>query len=370
MPYYLKHHFDPDFDYRNLKPREQSDGKVDHYNLGYVQNVAQGQVLAQWVESPDEADGNGSALAFEDKVFPAGKNTLPDPDDGDRLVAAVPGYVFYDEGKITVKRTLNVRRDVDFHTGNIQFLGNVIVHGGVRSGFQVQALNVMVKDTVEAALVRAEQSVVAEAGIKGGSKGVVKASKNLRSTYSENAMLLAGGRILIDVACMHCEVYAGEQLAVKGRLAGGTAVCSRLVFVGERLGAGLGTDTTLILGYDAILLNKTKLVEDRIKISKERLKEKEALLAKHKDLADELAAPVKRERERLQKLTDRHQQLWSRIHSLGNLESCKVIAPGQVLPGVEICIGPATMVVQEPLEDVCFSYRDREIIINSPAMKS
>jgi len=367
MPYYLKHHFDPDFDYMKLKPRELSDGSVDHYNMGYVQNVAKGQLLAEWTDSAEDAGKTGKAL--EQKVFPAGANTMPDPGDPDRLLAAVPGYVFYLDGKITVKKTLNVRRDVDFHTGNIQFLGNIIVHGGVRSGFQVQGLNILIKDTVEAALVRAEESIVAEGGIKGAHKGVVKATGNLRTTYAENAMLLAGGRMLIDVACMHCDVFSGEQLAVKGRLAGGTSVSSRLVFVGGQLGGAMGTETTLILGYNAVLLNKTKIVEDRILVSKAKLKEKEALLAKHEDV-HELKEEIEQERGRLQKLQDRHQELWSKIHSLGDLESCKVIVPGKVMPGVEICIGPASLEVGDYLEDVCFTYRNHEIVINSPAMKS
>ncbi|MBU1003578.1 MAG: FapA family protein [Proteobacteria bacterium] len=369
MAYYLKHFFDPDFNHQRLKPRESADGRVDHYNLGYVQNVAKGQVLAQWVDSVEQAGGNGNQLAYEDRVFPAGKNTLVDPEDSSRLLAAVPGYVFYQEGLINVKRTLNVPRDVDFHTGNIKFSGNVIIHGGVRSGFQVQGLNIMIKDTVEAALIRADESIVAEAGIKGGGKGVVKASGNLRASYAENAMLLAGGRTLIDVACMHCEVFSGEQLAVKGRLAGGMAVSSRLIFVGEQLGGALGTETTLILGYDAMLLNKSQLVEARIKVSKDRLKEREALLAKHKDLGDELMAGIVAERERLETLLRQHRKIWSRISSLEDVDACRVVVPGKVLPGVEVCIGEACLTVNEYLEDVCFTYKDYEIVITSPAMK-
>lgn len=369
MAHYLKHFFDPEFNHQKLKPHELADGSVDHYNLGYVQNVAQGQVLAQWVDSPEEAGGNGNQQAFEDKKFPAGKNTRVDPENSDRLLAATPGYVFYHEGLINVKRTLNVRRDVDFHTGNIKFLGNVIVHGGVRSGFQVQGLNIMVKDTVEAALIRADESIVAEAGIKGGGKGVVKASGNLRAAYAENAMLLAGGRTLIDVACMHCEVFSGDQLAVKGRLAGGVAVSSRLIYVGEQLGGALGTETSLILGYDAMLLNKSQLVEARIKVCKDRLKEYEVLLAKHKDLADEMRTKIASEHERLQGLLGKHRMIWSRINRLEDLDSCRVVVPGKVLPGVEVCIGEACLTVDEYLEDVCFLYKDYEIVITSPAMK-
>lgn len=368
MPYYLKHCFDPEFDYRSLKPKERSDGRVDHYNMGYVQNVAEGQELARWVDSPDEGGGEDQ-LAFDEKAFPAGPNTVVDPKDPDRLLAAVPGYVFYDQGLITVKGVLNVRRDVDFHTGNISFLGDVVVHGGVRSGFQVQARNVMVKDTVEAAFLRADGSLLAEAGIKGGGKGVVKAGKSLRTAFAENAMLLAGGKMLIDGACMHCDVYAGDQLAVRGRLAGGVAASSRLVYVGEKLGGGLGAETVLMLGYDAMLLNKSHLIEARIKAVLERVEENRAMLANHPELSGELGPKIAEAEGRMAKLVQVRQDIWERIHAHEDLESCRVIVPGKVLPGVEVSIGGARLAVDDYLEDVCFLYRDRGIVVQSPAMK-
>lgn len=50
----LKHFFNPDFDYQNLKPVEKTDGSVDYYNMGYVQSVITGQVLAQWEDEENE----------------------------------------------------------------------------------------------------------------------------------------------------------------------------------------------------------------------------------------------------------------------------------------------------------------------------
>ena len=46
VQYYLRHYFNPDFDYLNLKPGGDS-GATDVYSLGYVQNVIAGQVLAE-----------------------------------------------------------------------------------------------------------------------------------------------------------------------------------------------------------------------------------------------------------------------------------------------------------------------------------
>lgn len=52
MPHYLKHHFDPEFDFRNLRPGELRDGSVDHRNMGYVRNVLVKAVAAHGQGGP------------------------------------------------------------------------------------------------------------------------------------------------------------------------------------------------------------------------------------------------------------------------------------------------------------------------------
>ena len=58
MPYFLKHYFDPYYDYMDPAPRVDAEGHADNFSLGYVHNVVKGQVLAE-------------LIPFEkDKIFP------------------------------------------------------------------------------------------------------------------------------------------------------------------------------------------------------------------------------------------------------------------------------------------------------------
>lgn len=369
MPYYLLHHFDPTFDYQNLKPRQLSDGNVDFYNLGYVQNVRTGDLLAEWCDEPLDDESGVIQCVYDEKVFPAGKNTVVDPENPDRLLAAADGYVFYMDGFITVKRTLNVRRDVDFHTGKIFFLGNVIVHGSVRSGFGVQGVNVMVKDIVEGASIRAENSIVAETGIKGGGKAVLRAKNNVRAAFVENAQILAGKCLLVDGACMHSDVYSVGQLAVKGMLVGGKAVSSRIIYVEDQLGGGLSTETVLIVGYDAALLHRVNVLRQRIIALNASIEESRLKLKKRHNLRSGTFPELAKQEDKLERLKGRHRAVWNDINKVRNLESCRVLVPGRVRPGVEINIGEARYVVRDYLENVCFRYRDYEVIVESPALQ-
>ena len=71
MPFFLKHHFDPDLDQDNLKPEEQADGSVDHYELNFVQNVEAGTVIAEWVEFGDSGDAAADPrFICEEMIFP------------------------------------------------------------------------------------------------------------------------------------------------------------------------------------------------------------------------------------------------------------------------------------------------------------
>lgn len=374
MLYHLKHHFDPEFDFHNLKPVERPDGSVDHFNLGYVKNVSPGELLAEWVAIPpeglvQESDGTKPVISA-DRTFPLGENVAVDPEDKNRLLATAKGYPYYDpDGNISVRTLLNVRSDVDLRTGNIHFLGNVVIHGDVRSGFQVLGGNVLVRGCVDAALLRAEESLVTESGVKGANQAVLKAKLDMRLPFAENAMLLAGRRLQVETACMHCDIYAGRQLSVRGRLVGGTTWCTNIVYVGESLGGAMATETEIVLGYNAVLLNKAHLVENQVGETRQRLKAFREQAEKAEELAEEFRPKIEALEARLAKFEGKRRQIWDGITGAENLDACRVVVPGRVRPGVEICIGPARMAVDDELNDVCFRHVDGEIVVSSPAMK-
>ena len=172
MRYYLRHYFNPDFDHLRAKPAGGvgTDDGADLYSLGYVQNVIAGQILAELVPLDEVEEEPDPRFILSAPEFPAGANTRVDPAYPRYLLAAAKGYVFYNEGQITVKSLLNVRKDVSFHTGNIFFVGDMAVHGSVRSGFSVQANNLRIMGMVEGGVGRGRQAPRALPG-KGGGPG-------------------------------------------------------------------------------------------------------------------------------------------------------------------------------------------------------
>lgn len=363
MPYFLSHHFDPDFDHQKLSPLVLEGGGVDHRNLGYVQNVLKGDVLAHWEEVPShQVDQYDPRFLYEHKTFPMGHNCLVDPDSPDLLRAAADGYVFYLDGAIHVKRVLNVRGDVDYHTGDIRFVSDIIIHGTVHSGFKVKGENIRVYGNVNGATVLANKALQVDGGIKGAGTAHIRAKTMLKARFCENAFVRSGRDMLIDGTCYHSDLLALQRLVIKGRLQGGNIACAGTVFVQERIGCGMGGRTHLMMGCNPVLQWKAYQLEAEIAAIRSSGRQNNARESSNARSArdQELLAA------RLKHLLTRQRKIREALDATFN-PSSRLVVPGKVLPGVDISMGPARFRVQEPMQNVCFFFKDNALCHASPA---
>ncbi len=359
--YYLKHFFDPDFDHQHLRPKEDTDGKVDFYNLGYVQNVVRDQVIAEFQKiSPKEMDKYDKRFIYKEKRFPIGTNCRVNPKNPNQLIALVNGYVYYDEkGNISVKDLLNVRGNVDFHTGNIYFVNNIIVHNDVKSDFEVQGNSILIKGIVEGAKVVALNSIQVERGVKGEGKAFLKAENNIRCRYCESGTLLAKNSILIDLHCLHSHLYAGKNIIVKDKLIGGSVYSGEKVVVEGDLGGGFNVPTILVLGYDPVDMYKYSNIEKRL----EQLHNRLAFLEIKRESKDdpETVLEIQEIRKKIRILTKHFFRIANFIKAK-DFSRCRVMVHGTIHPGVEISIGPAYFKVEDFIKGTTFYFKDGEVI--------
>ncbi|AGW12042.1 DUF342 domain-containing protein [Megalodesulfovibrio gigas] len=354
MPYLLMHHFDPDFDYTQLKPRLAGNGGVDHYNMGYVQNVLAGQVLAEFASIPPEQAAGQTRFVFDRPELPAGPGTRPDPANPMKLLAAVSGYVFYRDGLIRVHDQLNIRRDVNFHTGNVAFVGDLRVHGEVKSGFALKARNLLVDGTVGGSTLEAKERMVCRSGIKGEKKAVLRAGHALEAGFAENAQLVAGKLIQIKHSMLHCQCYCGGDIRIGGRLQGGSTYCMGSLLVGNQLGGGAGTITQVVLGRNPFMLLK----QDAIFQALEKVQDELCYLAERRREGPASAQEfLPRQEQALARKAQLEQQLSAvqeRLETPESLAQCELVVQGTVRPLVELSIGTAQLMVDAPMERVRF----------------
>ena len=369
MPYYLKLHFDPDAGPENLRPKDIGHGQVDQQNLGYVQNAVQGQTLAELVEiSKDDATSLDQRFIFDKKILPVGANTDRHPEKPEILIATMNGQVSWKNGRVNVQEALHFPGDIDYHTGNILFVGDVEIGGDVRSGFEVRGRNILVDGTIEAARVVAMEQLVCKSGIKGGNRSLLESSNSMEIPFCENARLRSGRDIRIAGSSYHSELYVGNNLEIQGRCIGGTYFVRDTVYVHEALGGGMGAETRLVLGLDPTLLLKSSEILATMRILQGKRAELLDLKLDDAEAREEISAKLMEIENRQTALRRLTAKVWQEIGNAGFSRNCRIMVPGEVRPGVEICIGGAYLKVDDYLSDVHFRFENKHITIGHPAV--
>ena len=120
-----------------LLPKELEDGRVDHRELSLVQSVQKGQVLVEKKPATPGVAGKNvlgeevPAVAGKDVNLLAGKNVVW---DNNRLIATCDGEPTKTGNKVSVQLVHEIRGNVGYKTGNIDFIGSVHIRGDVESG--------------------------------------------------------------------------------------------------------------------------------------------------------------------------------------------------------------------------------------------
>jgi uncharacterized protein (DUF342 family) len=253
------------------------DGRADFHAQDKITRVAKGAVLAtlrppggkaqdgwdvtgQVVNPPEEAE----------KSLAAGANVkaVEQPDGSVRFLADSDGELAIGAGLVEVRQVHQVEKDVGLTTGNIKFPGTVHVGGSVLSGFTVVADgDIVVEDVVQAAFLSAGGSVEISRGIKGEEKAVVRAKKDIVTTFAEQAALLAQGDVRLRGACLFCRLTCNGRLVLetdKGSVMGGV-VRARQGIVAQNLGSPGGARTLVSFGQDYLLLEKIEREIEKLK---------------------------------------------------------------------------------------------------------
>ncbi len=212
-------------------PKILPDGSVDYKNLGLLQNVRKDDVLCIRIPATEGIPGvnvKGESipcLPGKDKKMPVGKNTLVSP-DGNHILAAMDGQVDLVNNRIQIMNIVEISGDVDYSVGNIDFVGNVIVHGYVRQGFEVKAEgNVIIDGCVEGGSVIAGGNVFIHQGINAMRTGRVDCGGDLRCKYIQNGIVTVDTNLeteMILSSIVKCggtaKIFGGNSAIIASRV--------------------------------------------------------------------------------------------------------------------------------------------------------
>ncbi|MCI9120430.1 MAG: DUF342 domain-containing protein [Oscillibacter sp.] len=229
--------------------------RVDYTNLNFIHNVEQGGVICRILSPTDGVPGR-NVLGKEIPVrvgkpvrIPKGRNTVLS-EDGKELLAAIPGHVEFDNRGFQVKPLMEIDGNVDYSVGNINFVGDVCVHGDICSGFTVRAMgNITVDGVVEACTVEAGGDLVVARGIQGDSQAIIRAQRSIFAKFLENSCIYVKEQVNTE-CIINCDVYCDGVVTVRsGRktIIGGKIKAAREVSAGI-IGSRSETRTNIVLG--------------------------------------------------------------------------------------------------------------------------
>lgn len=367
----VEFHFDIKRDHR---PTILEDGRVDFRELNLIQNIEKGGVLCSLIPptpgKPGKTVAGTDIPAMDGKpaVLPRGRNVVVS-EDGTQLVAGIDGQISYIDGKVSVFATHEVKADVDNSTGNINFIGNVVVMGNVLSGFTIEAGgNVEVMGVVEGATIRAGGDIILRRGMQGMGKGILISGGDIIARYIENSNVEARNDIKAE-AIMHSNVKCGNKLELSGRkglLVGGSCKVGKEI-IAKVIGSHLATVTEIEVGVDPTVRERYKAVRDEIVQMETDLRKAEQAIAILRKM--ELSGTITPEKKEMLAKSMRTRVYYSsRLmelkEELGQLEAKlqqeaygKVRCYNIIYPGTRVAIGSCMMYVKENLH-YCTLYRD------------
>ena len=270
--------------------KEDANGKVDYKDLDLIENVVVGQLLAE--KTPPEKGKYGrdlfnqmlEAKDGQDIPLNQGKGTILS-EDKMKLTAEVNGQVIFAEDRLSVETVYRISGDVSMRTGNVTFLGSIVITGNIEDNFQVKASgNIEIYGTVQKAQVEADGDIIIRQGVTGrGEARIESTGGNVVSKFLQDAIVITDKDVIVQEAIMNCDVSAGGRIICNGKKANilGGRLKAGVLISAKNIGSPANPTTELIVGVNPKYL---KQVEDYTFKKKEAMDNLEILHKSHKTL--------------------------------------------------------------------------------------
>ena len=370
---YISYNFETDP--KKLKAQVDDEGKVDYKKLNNIQNVIADQPLAQKI--PAERGKGGKTLFGryleakngKDIQIQLGANVKLDR-DGVTIKAEIDGEVMLVNGKVTVE-PVKYLDAVNVKTGDVKFVGTVVIKGNVQEGYKVEATNIEVNGIVDKSRLEATGNIIVRQGVFGKGEGYIKAGKSLWAKFINDTTVEVEENVIVNDSIVNSNVTAMKNIVLRGKKAqiiGGHLMATEEICARKVGSPGGGTETILEVGVDPrakkrleelqnMQAKATKeyencdldiqTLEQQKKLRKKLPQEKEEKLKTLKERCEQIS-------EELEKMTDEINKIQEHLRDLKAIGKVKV--EGDVYAGVKIYIRDVLDEVKIDTKGVTFYY--------------
>ena len=243
------------------------DGTMDFKNRGEIPFVARGDILAEKIPVKTGKEGinvYGDIIPAAEPVdisFTLGKGVQLSKDEF-QVIAAVDGNPKTgSDGEISVNSAYFIEGDVDYTTGHVKFDKNVYITGTIKSGFRVEAIDV-VANTVDGGIVKAEGDVFVQNGV---TESVIQAKGNIKAGFIHRSKAMCMGDMSVFKEIVDTDILIdGTFDMTKGKMYS-SHVCARGGAKVYAIGSEKATPSVLTVGttlyLETILADIDQIIE-------------------------------------------------------------------------------------------------------------
>lgn len=286
-----------------------SEKQVDYREYSPFTIVEEGEVLAKIEYTREGIFGQtvkGAKIPYKrariNQVTPGENTELR----GDTVVATCHGRFIYTSLNFAVKQILEIKTDVDYSTGNIDFPGDVFIYGEVKDRFSVRAGgSLYCSSTLDAYRVSCGGDLIVSGGIIGRKDGEVKAEGKISCRFIENCYVEAGGSISVKTGILKSVINTKDMLEMgnRGTLLGGKVFAQNGVRA-HQIGSRSQAQTEINCGLDFSVQKKLFWIKDN--------------LLKLVELKRKIEEKISRGTEETQSLQDKKQEIKNKIRKLSD----------------------------------------------------
>jgi len=366
-------------------PKEDESGRIDFKDISFLHNVNKGDQLCRRLPPTPGKPGatvTGKPInpkPGKDRVMPGGTNTEISEGNPDILIAATSGSVSFNRrnNKVEVHPNMEIKGDVDFTTGNLDFVGSLRVVGDIKAGFKVKVTgDLEVGGCVEDAEVEAKGNILVKKGFVGRGNGIIRSAGDVTVKYVQGQQIECEGDLNLGGELMHSTTKVSGSVNVtsrKGAIIGGVVRALGSIEA-TQIGNESYTHTEVGVGVNFKLLDRLEEIDrnlEQIANNQEKLKKGLYHLSRLKiqlkgKLPPEQAALHERMQETVRffpaqkaELEEEKKRLESEIDQHRN--ACVKVTKS-LFPGVKISIGKSQRLFNEKHDGKTFREIKGEII--------
>jgi uncharacterized protein (DUF342 family) len=250
------------------KKEEPSSARIDFKEVSPFTLVKKGDVLATLMPKQSGAMGltvMGTAVAFRKEPVASPKPGKNAHWQEGNLVASCDGRFQATIASVWVEEILDINGNVDYHVGNIDFPGDVAIHGDVKDGFVVKAgKSVFCMSSVEACQIDCGGDLITERGIIGKEKARLRVGGMTQAKFIEGCTLDSDGSIFIQTSVLNSSIHTRDRLELgrRGIIIGGSISAQNGVSAAQ-IGTERGPRTEIHCGIDFTVEQKLIWIRDR-----------------------------------------------------------------------------------------------------------